>query len=158
METIEINGKSYLIDIEKAIEQGLLKEKDSNPRSWEEYAIRRCKTENFFSSTGVNDDDGGDVICDYDIFNSMDEAKAFCALGKLIQLRDAWWGEWRPDYKPDYVADNSVYNILYAAGSGIITKDNPCYINRILAFPTPEMATDFLETFRDLIEQAKMFL
>lgn len=27
METIEINGKSYLIDIEKATEQGLLKEK-----------------------------------------------------------------------------------------------------------------------------------
>ena len=33
MEMIEINGKLYLIDIEKATEQGLLKEKDSKPRS-----------------------------------------------------------------------------------------------------------------------------
>ena len=37
MKTIEIDGKSYLIDIEKATEQGLLKEKDNKPHSWEEY-------------------------------------------------------------------------------------------------------------------------
>ena len=31
-------------------------------------------------------------------------------------------------------------------------------INTTLVFPTKEMRDDFLETFRDLIEQAKMFL
>ena len=153
METIQINGKSYLIDIEKATEQGLLKEKDNRPRSWREYAAAMEK-ERYGN---------GDVVM-FDIaesvFPTKEEATAFAALCRLIHLRDAWWGEgeWRPNYEPDYVADNSVYNIVYAAGSGIITKDNPCYINRILAFPTPEMATDFLKTFRDLIEQAKMFL
>ena len=152
MKTIEIDGKSYLIDIEKATEQGLLKEKDDKPRSWEEYAIRRCKTENFFSSTGVNDDDGGEYICDYDIFNSMDEAEAFCALGKLIQLRDAWWGDWRPDWNKDA----EKFNIYYALNKcHIDVSVNVCYT---LSFPTKEMATDFLSTFRYLIEQSKMFL
>jgi len=151
METIEINGKSYLIDIEKATEQGLLKEKDSRPRSWEEYAIRRCKTENFFSSTGVNDDDGEDVICDYDIFNSMDEAKAFCALGKLIQLRDAWWGEWRPSS----VYSEDEYKIFM---QGKIIVLSPTYNNHTLTFPNQKMADDFYETFEDLINAAKMFL
>lgn len=37
METIKINGKEYQLDIDKAKEQGLLKEKDGKPRSWEEY-------------------------------------------------------------------------------------------------------------------------
>ena len=152
MKTIEIDGKSYLIDIEKATEQGLLKEKDNKPRSWEEYAIRRCKTENFFSSTGVNDDDGGEYICDYDIFNSMDEAEAFCALGKLIQLRDAWWGEWKPDWEKS----NTKYGIC--AYRNKIDTFNVILDSCLLAFPTEEMATDFLNTFRSLVEQAKMFL
>lgn len=152
MEPIEINGKSYLIDIEKAAEQGVLKEKDCKPRSWKEHAIRRCETNNFFSSTGVNDDDGEDVICDYDIFNSMDEAKAFCALGKLIQLRDAWWGEWRPNW------DNGGNKYIITTERGNILASFMFVYNSILAFPTEEMRDDFLATFRDLIELAKMFL
>ena len=35
METIEINGNTYQLDIEKAKELRLLK--DTKPRSWEEY-------------------------------------------------------------------------------------------------------------------------
>jgi len=152
METIQINGKSYLIDIEKATEQGLLKVKDNRPRSWEEYAAMRSQDcDSIISATGINDDD--DVyICDYDLFNSEDKARAFVALGKLIQLRDAWWGEWRPDWK-----DNEFkYSIgIYFNRIDITYHANLSYI---LAFPTAEMRDDFLSTFRDLIEQAKMFL
>ena len=55
METIEINGKSYLIDIEKATEQGLLKEKDSKPRSWEEYdrALKQLYITSGYDEVGV---------------------------------------------------------------------------------------------------------
>lgn len=140
METIEINGKSYLIDIEKATEQGLLKEKDSKPRSWEEYEKKNAH--------GYVPD----ISSRYNYFNSIEEANAFRALGKLIQLRDAWWGEWKPDWKKP----NTKYGIC-AYRNKIDTFGfvlNSC----LLAFPTAEMATDFLETFRDLIEQAKMFL
>ena len=151
METIQINGKSYLIDIEKATEQGLLKEKDSKPRSWEEYTTYFSPERSFIvSSTGINDDE--EYLCDYDMFNSVEEAEAFLALGKLIQLRDAWWGDWRPDWKEMkykyciYNYSNNVRTIFYTTASSI------------LSFPTETMRDDFLETFRDLIEQAKMFL
>ena len=152
METIEINGKSYLIDIEKAIEQGLLKKKDNKPRSWEEYAAMRSQDcDSIISATGINDDD--DVyICDYDLFNSEDKARAFVALGKLIQLRDAWWGEWRPDWKND----KCKYGITLSYDEIITTysyrQSSP------LVFPTEEMRDDFAATFMDLIEQAIMFL
>lgn len=160
METIQINGKSYLIDIEKATEQGLLKEKDNKPRSWEEYAAMRSQDcDSIISATGINDDD--DVyICDYDLFNSEDEARAFVAFvafGKLIQLRDAWWGEWRPNWEE---ADGDIYVMYYNGDLDhiLINKIETCYNSRTLAFPTEEMCDDFLSTFRDLIEQAKMFL
>ena len=153
METIQINGKSYLIDIEKATEQGLLKEKDNKPRSWEEYAAMRSQdcVSSIISATSINDDD--DVyICDYDLFNSKDEARAFVALGKLIQLRDAWWGDWRPDWEKETIK----YSII--AFYNQIVKDDTTHNSCILTFPTAEMRDDFLSSFRDLIEQAKMFL
>lgn len=155
MKTIEIDGKSYLIDIEKATEQGLLKEKDSKPRSWEEYVkmaetvqIVPCDVHaNYFDKK-----DRGRRIT-YDVFNSEEEARAFCALGKLIQLRDAWVGEWRPDW-------SNINQSQYCIGINSNKVSTACttFQQRILAFPTQEMRDDFLKTFNDLIGQAKMFL
>ena len=147
METIEINGKSYLIDIEKATEQGLLKKKDSKPRSWEEYdrALKQLYITSGYDKVGV----GGTR---YDHFATETEAKAFCALGKLIQLRDTWYGNWKPDWDEVYTK----YTIVNARGR--IELNTATFNSRVLAFPTKEMANDFLETFMDLIEEAKMFL
>lgn len=149
MKTIEIDGKSYLIDIEKATEQGLLKEKDNKPRSWEEYettgALPDC---NVSCASDYNNSDN----FAYDIFNSEEEARAFCALGKLIQLRDAWYDDW----KPNWSEISTKYTIVNAKGE-ILINTAACN-SRTLTFPTEEIAIDFLKTFRDLIEQAKMFL
>ncbi len=136
MKTIEIDGKSYLIDIEKATEQGLLKEKDDKPRSWEGYC----------NNTKRN-------IYEYCDFSSREENLAFIALGKLIQLRDAWWGDWKPDW---HINSQCKYTI--EVGENRIDKMQVSSINAILVFPTQEMRDDFLGTFRDLIEKAKMFL
>lgn len=147
METIEINGKSYLIDIEKATEQGLLKEKDSKPRSWEEYdrALKQLYITSGYDKVGIGESR-------YDHFVTENEATAFCSLGKLIQLRDAWYGNWKPDWDEVYTK----YTIVNARGR--IELNTATFNSRVLAFPTTEMANDFLETFRDLIEEAKMFL
>lgn len=88
----------------------------------------------------------------YDRFNSSVEAKAFCAFGKLIQLRDAWCGDWKPDWSNDEVK----YHVWIMVDE--ICIDKAIHIQHVLAFPTKEMAIDFLNTFRDLIEEAKMFL
>lgn len=146
MKTIEIDGKSYLIDIEKAAEMGLLKEPDNRPRSWEEYVLK-CAMR-----MGIRVDHNDGEFCRYDTFLSKEETKAFCALGKLIQLRDAWWGEW----KPDWSNDEDKYHVWIVVDE--ICIDKAIHIPHVFAFPTEEMATDFLNTFRDLIEEAKMFL
>lgn len=140
MKTIEIDGKEYQLDIDKAKEQGLLKEKDSKPRSWEEY-----EKNNAYGYVP-------DIGSRYNYFNSIEEANAFCALGKLIQLRDAWWGDWKPDWSNDEVK----YHVWIMVDE--ICIDKAIHIQHVLAFPTEEMAIDFLNTFRDLTEEAKMFL
>lgn len=148
MKTIEIDGKSYLIDIEKATEQGLLKEKDSKPRSWEEYdkTIKLLHVTSEYDKVGVG-------RTRYDNFVTKNEAKAFCALGKLIQLRDVWVGDWKPDW------NNNIQSKYCVKVEGNEVTIGLHYIYQaLLAFPTVKMAADFFKTFRDLIEQAKMFL
>ncbi len=135
METIIINDKEYQLDIDKSKELGLLKEKDTRPRSWSEYC-----------------NNVGRDIYEYDEFSSCGESMAFIALGKLIQLRDAWWGEWKPDWKDR----KCKYSI--EINEEAISKLQVSSINAILVFPTEEMRDDFLETFRNIIEHAKMFL
>ena len=148
MKTIEIDGKSYLIDIEKATEQGLLKEKDSKPRSWEEYdrAIKLLHVTSEYDKVGV----GGTR---FDNFETENEAKAFCALGKLIQLRDAWVGDWKPDWN-----DNTQSKYCVKVEGNEVTIGIHYIHQALLAFPTMKMVADFFKTFRNLIEQAKMFL
>lgn len=148
MKTIEIDGKSYLIDIEKATEQGLLKEKDSKPHSWEEYENTASNNVFLTSVYQLENDERA-----YDVFYSEDEAKAFCALGKLIQLRDAWIGDWKPNW-----SDDKAKYYIHIYDNKICIGSYSNYWQQTFAFPTEEMATDFLETFCDLIEQAKMFL
>lgn len=90
METIKINGKEYQLDIENAKNQGILVEKNNVPKSWEEYdhVLKHLYVTSGYDNVGV----GGTR---YDHFVTENEAEAFCALGKLIQLRDAWWGKWK---------------------------------------------------------------
>lgn len=97
----------------------------------------------------------------YDVFYSEDEAKAFCALGKLIQLRDAWVGDWKPDWEVEWKQSQLSSEVRKYTIICYSNELSICYTiwrSNVLAFPTEEMATDFLETFRNLIEEAKMFL
>ena len=158
METIEINGKVYQLDVEKAKELELLKEKDSKPRSWEEYetawVMPDCDV-NYASYYNSYDS------LTYDIFNSEEEARAFCALGKLIQLRDAWVGDWEPDWEVEWKQSQLSSEVRKYTIICYSNELSICYTiwrSNVLAFPTEEMANDFLNTFRDLIEEAKMFL
>ena len=152
METIQFNGNTYLFDIAEAFKHNLLKQMPDRPTSWEEY--KDNSDVNFCKCAAVFDTHKSGIRRRYyDTFNSEDEAKAFCALGKLIQLRDAWWGDWRPDWeagnKKMYCIDTEKNKVCVSITSTF---------NYILVFPSKEMCRDFLDKFRDLIEQAKMFL
>ena len=150
METITINGIEYLLDIEKAENQGALKKKEIKPRSWREYVLS-LKNKAYRSTADYDYRYIEDGDCPYDAFRTPEELKAFWALGRLIQLRDAWVGDWKPDWE-----SNTKYGIC--AYRNKIDTFNVILDSCLLAFPTAEMCEDFLETFRDLIEQAKMFL
>ena len=152
METIQFNGNTYLFDITEAFKHNLLKQMPDRPTSWEEYS-ETCEMSGCTNAYNLDTCVHGRLSRFYDAFNSEDEAKAFCALGRLIQLRDAWWGDWRPDWESGNMR-------MYCID---VEKNKVCVslvltFNFILVFPTEEMCRDFLDKFIDLIEQAKMFL
>ena len=152
METIQFNGNTYLFDIAEAFKQNLLKQMPDRPTSWEEYS-ETCDMTSCANSSTLDTGEHRGLLRFYDTFDSEEEAKAFRSLGRLIQLRDAWWGDWRPDWE---AGNRRMYCID-------VEKNKVCVslaltFNYILVFPAEEMCMDFLDKFRDLIEQAKMFL
>ena len=132
--------------------------KDDKPRSWEEYCDKVVDTDCFRASFATIPEfvPVGNRMHQplFNEFNTEEEAKAFLALGKLIQLRDAWIGDWRPDWDK---SSTKVKYVIYFADNKICATWLHT-INHILSFPTKEMRDDFLETFRDLIEEAKPLL
>ena len=95
------------------------------PRSWEEF----CKKGNPIASWRYN------IPIKYE------------TLFKLEQLRNCWWGNWKPtwDGSTKYAIKRNCNEI------SIIRTYNT---SSFLVFPTREMAEEFLECFRDLIEKA----
>ena len=71
----------------------------------------------------------------------------YAALYQLEQLRDCWRQGWKPiwDASTKYIIkrDRNELNVIHAYN-----------VSAFLVFPTREMAEEFLECFRDLIEQA----
>jgi hypothetical protein len=126
--------------------------KDSKPRSWEEYCKQVRDTFCFaIDAEGYVTEQNRRVNPFVNEFNIEEEAKAINALCKLIQLRDAWWGDWKPDW------NSSDWKFIICVESNKIRKASLCS-NHCLAFPTIEMRDEFFETFRDLIEEAKSLL
>ena len=76
------------------------------------------------------------------------------ALCQLLVCRNAWWKQLR--WKPDWNSENEKYCIECQCGK--IACNEYATTNKILTFPTPKNRNQFLETFRDLIEEAKELL
>lgn len=125
---------------------------DDKPKSWEEYCKQNPIKANeyyineFSNFQKVAPQERNDIA---DI-NVMPEGlcEAFLAYMKLIQLRNAW--------TKDHVDEDCFHKI--AAKKGIISRDAQAYFSFGLSFPTPEMADDFMKTFKDLLEVAKPLL
>ena len=78
-------------------------------------------------------------------------AQPFIAMMQLMSLRQAWIGDWKPDW------NNSKQwkaNILYG-NKGLVVAYFGDLLSSPLSFPTQEMATDFMNCFKDLLEVAK---
>lgn len=125
---------------------------NSRPKSWEEYCEQikntKCYTNTCDSISSYN----RTSISEYNEFNTKEEAQAFAALGKLIQLHKSWVKDWKPDWE-----DNSNKYIIKAYVNKIHTSSS-VYSNSILSFPIKTLCVEFFDTFKDLIEEAKLFL
>lgn len=137
--------------------QIVFKQKAFKPKSWAEYC-RYTKYEGYFITS--NSDINYDIITNTilnEIINknllpTKEYAKAFLAFMKLISLRQAWVGDW----KPNWIMNNAKYCVLFAKDKLMIC--DTIYSSSPLSFPTYEMAEEFFKCFKDLIKEARTLL
>ena len=151
LELITINGKEYQLDIEQAKKLNLLEEKDNRVRSWEEFVIKHKRSKAFYCVDGIINQ----VTSPYSVSGQLtsSEAEAIASFSRLLKLRRDWIGEWEPNWSDI----NNGKGIIWCNKNEI--KANVAYtISFPLSFPDYKMAKEFLETFRDLIEEAKTLI
>lgn len=153
MTTITLEGKEYQLDIKQAKKLNLLKEKDNRVRSWDEFN-KKYKSNIAYGSVdllGVEKFPGGISSTRNQL--TPHEAKALAAFSKLLKLRRDWIGEWEPNW-----SDPSDKFIFYRLGNDMSIYTSHHSAANGLSFPTQQMASEFLETFRGLIEEAKILI
>ena len=135
-------------------EKIVFKQKDTKPRSWKEYCKKsKGKSLFYINENGIDTEIGIDYAfreLDPSVKNSLPSkvlAKAFLAMMQLMSLRQAWIGDW--------VADWRKCNVCVAATNNAITTAPLITYTHPLSFPTAEMANDFMNCFKDLLEIAK---
>lgn len=85
----------------------------------------------------------------YNEFSTEKRVKQYVALGRLLQLRDYWVGDWKRN-------SSSLANIYLIYNDGVrdTVVANVYSESFPLTFPTKEMAEKFKECFGDLIKKA----
>ena len=159
METKEIILPDGWVVKEVVDNKILIEEKEKElPTTWKECAriINDVELINIDSEVeGYAINDYGEYPTDVDRqILPVGLGKPMLALCQLLVCRDAWWKQL--GWKPDWTSSDNKHCITNSA-NGII-KLAFISANEILAFPTTEVRDKFLESFRDLIEEAKELL
>ena len=154
MTTITLEGKEYQLDIEQAEKLGLLKEKDGRVRSWDEFKEKYFGGRGYFYSPSEEAALGTLTPISMSDQLTPHEATALAAFSKLLKLRRDWIGEWEPDW--DFYSQINKY-VVVNWGNRLRTEFTKT-ISKPLSFPTEQMAYEFLDTFRGLIEEAKVLI
>lgn len=140
--------QGYEIDRQKStFEKIVFKKIDNTPKTWEEYC-KLTRNEFSFYAKSNNTINRDYYYCGaYNEFATKERAEQFIALGKLLQLRDYWVGDWLPN--PDYLT-----TVVYCSETKTIIIDTDYFSDYPLTFPTKEMAHKFIDCFKDLIRGA----
>lgn len=137
----------------------VVKKEQTLPKTWEEF----CETHRVKDAECLISDDSKigpwnliprprirHEVLDKTLLPNKETAEAFLALMQLVQLRDCYSDGWKPDWtcleatKYVIVNDADKVNIIQNVG-----------VSHVLSFKSRELATEFLENFKDLIEIAK---
>lgn len=143
--------QGYEIDRQKSTFEKIVFKKiePCNPTTWKEY--RRCIYGHI--SYYWNDSHEPCIMRtssgEYNEFSTKKRLTQYVALGKLLQLRDYWVGDWEPD-----LPNNSVFAVVCSSPSMDVVIIGLTHTNLPLMFPTKEMAQMFKECFKDLVKEA----
>lgn len=130
----------------------ILKEsKKELPKTWEE-CIAKIKDLEYISSNG------GIYKLDFNVGTVDDKinnipiglGKPILALMQLLVCREVYRHGWKPDWEKG--TENKYCIINYFSE---IQPTDYCFTDRVLSFQSAEIRDQFLENFRDLIEEAK---
>jgi hypothetical protein len=129
------------------------------PKTWEDCIYLLCKEQKEAFCLGFNSEVRSftiDKYCNSQAFKntllSKELAEAMLALSQLLLLRDYYNDGWEPDwtkYEDKYVIyfyDDEMRRCKFQ------------YCNMPLAFKSEKLRDEFLENFKELIEQAKPLL
>ena len=140
--------EGYEIDKEKSTFEEIVFKKVEDPlaklpKTWEEYCKQTRNSPSYYRNECYKTSVVTSVFTGvYNEFSTEERVKQYVALGRLLQLRDYWVGDWKRNSDNIYV----IYkNVIMAA---MHNSDFP------LTFPTREMAKEFKNCFKDLIKEA----
>lgn len=143
----------YEIDKEKSTFEKIIfkKKENTKPRSWEEY----LELNTGFDGAGIDWNISGGVQATGLHYRGKaivptNLAAPFIAMMQLMSLRQAWIDDWEPDWSN---FNSNKWGIINHANKLIISLLGNS--SRVLSFPTKEMAKDFMNYFKDLLEIAK---
>lgn len=151
--TIEI-PEGQEIDWQESAKQEkiVFKKKDTKPRSWGEY----LRLNTGFDGTGID----WNIVGGIRATGLHHRGKAivptkygapFIAMMQLMSVRQEWIGDWEPDWKNRRQCKYCI--ALFENDEVMIDENIVC--TRSLSFPTKEMAEDFMDCFKDLLNMAK---
>jgi hypothetical protein len=153
MKTLKINvPKGYEIDKEQStFENIVFKEiKNELPKSWEDLENLKGFYVGNTSDVVMTSDNVRKGKINHFIFATKEQAEASIALAQLSQLRKVYRQGWVPDWTDE---GSDKYCIRYYSLEAAI--DCLLTIECFFSFQSREIAEQFLENFRDLIEKAK---
>lgn len=129
----------------------VFKKKNTKPRSWDEY----LELSTGFDGCGINWNMNGGIQTTGlhhrgKAIVPTHLAQPFIAMMQLMSLRQAWIGDWKPDWSCGYSSKYCVVGVGNHFDVSVLSK-----CRYALSFPTIEMAKDFMDCFKDLLEIAK---
>ena len=148
--------KGYEIDRENSTFEEIVFKKVEDPfsklpKTWEEYCKQTVGCESYFHircypEPCIIESSFDGVYCE---FSTEERVRQYVALGRLLQLRDYWVGDWKND-------SNNFVNVIYNLNGEIknMGLSHKQSLNFPLTFPTREIAQKFIECFKDLINEA----
>ena len=149
--------EGYIIDEEQStIYNIVFKKKKELPTTWEEFCTNYPRQEkegyieaNSYISTIRKTGGQRDTDIDRNLLPSKEAAEAHLILMQLHQLRDVYRQGWVPDWEnrkqEKWIIEYSLshYNIVYTT-----------IFMEFLSFQSEEIAKEFFNNFKDLIEKA----